>query len=132
MAIDKLVKYPTIINDIIGESFDFSSRVTTEKSFHKVLSNLIRSNYVWNNMGSISRPLNLKVDPTSLKVGIIDILHVSSEKEEGNYTLKAFDVKFDLLGTVQYGGIMDDYKYDALKAWALKKIPVKDSDSPDY
>ncbi len=132
LAIDKLVKYPEIINDIIGGSFDFSKRVTTEKGFHKILSNLIRSNYVWDNMGSTSRPLNLKVDPNSLKLGIIDILRISSEKEEGNYTLKAFDVKFDLLGIVQFGGFVGDGEYDALRAWALKKIPVNDSDSPDY
>ncbi len=125
LAIDKLVK------KVIAGNFDFSKYVTKEKDFYKVLCNLIMNNYIWNHWGSISRPVRLKVDPDSLKLKITDVLRISSKKD-GNYTMKTFEVKFDLLGTVQYGGIMDDDQYDAIKAWAMEKLPKTHTDQTNY
>lgn len=134
-------------NAIVSANFDFSKPLATQDEFYGALNELVMNDYPWNYKGVISRPMKLRVDSSSIKLDITDVANVTSNRPFGwvdgvnglakklSYSLTFFRVKFDSVGTVQYGGNVNralPEKYNALRLWAMKKLPKTHTGRASY
>lgn len=115
--------HPKILEGQFRKNFDFKKKIVSVDDFYKFIEKVAWNYYPTIDDWHVSRAIKLEVDKDFVLFNVRDDSQIDST-EKGAYRLNVFDIRFKVVGIVQYGGeIMPDTPKEEAKrlhVWAGK------------